>query len=238
MKVASYDIVFQEVPGEVTLALNISGCPCHCKGCHSPHLWEDTGEPLTTDLLDDLITRYAGLITCVCFMGGDQNPAEVLRLAEYVKSSSFSSSSSSSPSLEGRSGERSSHDKRTGEGVLHTAWYSGRQLLPGALLASKTPDLTDKNTLTTHSDHTSVAKDSNLTSEVNLKSQNFNGENCLNGIILSCPLDYIKLGPYIESLGGLKSERTNQRFYKRVGEGTPDSPFVWKDITSVFLRHI
>ena len=271
MKVASYDIVFQEVPGEVTLALNISGCPCHCKGCHSPHLWEDTGEPLTTDLLDDLIARYAGLITCVAFMGGDQDPAEVLRLAEYVKSSSFFSSSSSSspslegragerfsssPSLEGRSGERSSHDKRTGEGVLHTAWYSGRQLLPGALLASKTPDLTDKNTLTTHPDHTSVAKDSNhtsvakdsnhtsvvkdsnLTSEVNLKSQNFNGENCLNGIILSCPLDYIKLGPYIESLGGLKSERTNQRFYKRVGEGTPDSPFVWKDITSVFLRHI
>ena len=27
--------------------------------------------------------------------------------------------------------------------------------------------------------------------------------------------DYVKLGPYIESLGGLKSEKTNQRLYKR-----------------------
>lgn len=27
-------------------------------------------------------------------------------------------------------------------------------------------------------------------------------------------LNYIKLGPYIEHLGGLKSERTNQRLYR------------------------
>ena len=41
--------------------------------------------------------------------------------------------------------------------------------------------------------------------------------------------DYVKLGPYIESLGGLKSEKTNQRLYKRVGEE-------WEDITSSFWR--
>ena len=58
MCVASYDIVFQEIPVEVTLALNLSGCPCHCPGCQSPHLWEDTGEPRDEDLLDGLIARY------------------------------------------------------------------------------------------------------------------------------------------------------------------------------------
>ena len=84
MKVASFEIVFQEVPGEVTLALNISGCPNHCKGCHSPHLWNDTGEELTVELMDALIARYAPGITCVCFMGGDQDEAYVAALAEHV----------------------------------------------------------------------------------------------------------------------------------------------------------
>ena len=85
LKVASYDIVFQERPGEVTLALNLSGCPCHCPGCHSPHLAEDIGEVLDEQLVDGLIARYQGLITCVCFMGGDADPQEVCRLAAHVK---------------------------------------------------------------------------------------------------------------------------------------------------------
>ena len=177
LKVASFDIVFQEIPGEVTLALNLSGCPCHCKGCHSPHLWEDIGEPLTADLLDNLIARYAGLITCVCFMGGDQDPAEVLRLAEHVKSyfSTSSTSLSSFPSLEGRAGERFER--------LHTAWYSGRNReLPSY------------------------------------------GEGLEKGF------DYIKIGPYIESLGGLKSPTTNQRLYKREGD-------IWQDITPLFWKN-
>ena len=29
------EVVFREFPDEVTLALNISGCPNHCPGCHS-----------------------------------------------------------------------------------------------------------------------------------------------------------------------------------------------------------
>ena len=85
MKIASYDIVFQEVPGEVTLALNISGCPNRCPGCHSPHLREDIGEKLTDELLDALINQYRTGITCVCFMGGDQDPDEVARLAAHVR---------------------------------------------------------------------------------------------------------------------------------------------------------
>ena len=153
MKVASFDIVFQEIPGEVTLALNLSNCPCHCPGCHSPHLAEDIGEPLNEELLDGLIERYGKMITCVAFMGGDAEPEEVEKWSVYVKN-----------------------------GGLKTAWYSGRNSFPREPRDSRMPSF-----------------------------------------------DYVKLGPYIEALGGLKSEKTNQRLYKRVGEK-------WKDITSTFWK--
>lgn len=84
MKFANTDIVFQEIPDEVTLAINISGCPCHCPGCHSQYLWEDVGEELTTDRLDGFVQLYGQDITCISFMGGDADPAEVNRLAEYL----------------------------------------------------------------------------------------------------------------------------------------------------------
>ena len=51
LKYVNTDIVFQEIPDEVTLAINISNCPCHCPGCHSHYLWEDIGLPLDTDLI-------------------------------------------------------------------------------------------------------------------------------------------------------------------------------------------
>jgi len=146
VKVASFDIVFQEIPGEVTLALNLSNCPCHCPGCHSQHLAQDIGEVVTEELLDSLTGRYKGLITCVAFMGGDADPEEVAKWAQYVR-------------------------------PLKTAWYSGRMHMPRDEKA----------------------------------------------------FDYVKLGPYIEELGGLKSEKTNQRLYKREDDS-------WKDITASFWR--
>ena len=54
LKYTETDIVFQEIPDEVTLAVNLSGCPCRCPGCHSKHLWGDVGEPLTDEALDKL----------------------------------------------------------------------------------------------------------------------------------------------------------------------------------------
>ena len=38
LKYANFDIVFQEVPEEVTLAINISNCPNQCPGCHSKNV--------------------------------------------------------------------------------------------------------------------------------------------------------------------------------------------------------
>ena len=76
-------VVFEEIPNEITLAINITNCPCRCKGCHSQFLWDDIGTPLTSDELDNLIDRNDG-ITTVCFMGGDASPEVINALAEYV----------------------------------------------------------------------------------------------------------------------------------------------------------
>lgn len=70
MKFTEYEVVLSEIPDEITLAINISNCPYHCEGCHSPHLWKDIGKELTPPMLYQIIKRNIG-ITCVCFMGGD-----------------------------------------------------------------------------------------------------------------------------------------------------------------------
>lgn len=101
LKYVDAKVVFAEVPDEVTLAINISNCPCNCKGCHSPYLGTNTGEPLFPEVLDELIDNNKG-ITCVAIMGGDSNPAEVDALAFYIKAI---------------------YDN------IKVAWYSGRQEL-------------------------------------------------------------------------------------------------------------
>ena len=151
LKYYNTDIVFQEIPDEVTLAVNLTGCPCHCPGCHSPQLWEDIGDELDAAVLQKMYEEYAGEVTCIALMGGDADPAAVERLCVFVKR----------------------------EMGLRSAWWSGRADLP-------------------------------------------------EGIDLSV-FDYVKTGPYVAALGGLKSRSTNQRLY-RVADG------VLRDITNRFWR--
>ena len=143
LKCYSYDIVCQEIPDEISLAVNISGCPNRCPGCHSPWLWENEGNEMTKELLSSIIGQYSAAITCVCFMGGDADPSEIQRLTIWIR-------------------EEYPH--------LKTAWYSGRERIP-------------------------------------------------EGFDISC-LDFIKLGPYIEALGGLKSPDTNQALFKIQPDGS------------------
>ena len=75
---------FAEIPDEITLCINISNCPCHCKNCHSSYLAEDIGESLDLQHLTNLIDSNKG-ITCVCIMGGDANPSEVDDIAQDIK---------------------------------------------------------------------------------------------------------------------------------------------------------
>lgn len=66
------DIVWQEVPGEVSLAYTIAGCPLRCPGCHSTYTWNpDQGDELTPARLQRRIEDYAGMLSCVLFFGGE-----------------------------------------------------------------------------------------------------------------------------------------------------------------------
>ena len=77
-------VVFEEIPDEITMAINITNCPCKCDGCHSKFLWGDIGVELTEKELDDIASKNSG-ITCVCFMGGDSDPDSINALAKHVK---------------------------------------------------------------------------------------------------------------------------------------------------------
>jgi anaerobic ribonucleoside-triphosphate reductase activating protein len=44
LKYVDTAVTFAEFPNEVSLCINISGCPCCCDGCHSPYLSKDIGE--------------------------------------------------------------------------------------------------------------------------------------------------------------------------------------------------
>lgn len=94
-------VVLSEIPDEITLAINITNCPCCCKGCHSNYLGKDLGKELSAEELLELIKRNEG-ITCVAFMGGDSNPLEINRLASII---------------------------REHYPALNIGWYSGRNLL-------------------------------------------------------------------------------------------------------------
>ncbi len=153
VKYYNYDIVFAEFPDETTLALNISGCPNRCPGCHSPHLQNDCGQPLDEQAIKELLDCYGTAITCVGFMGGDAQPAEIERLAAFI---------------------------RQVRPELRIGWYSGRSELPDGIRAEQ--------------------------------------------------FDYIKLGPWIETLGPLTSPTTNQRLYRIHSDGTRE------DMTARFFR--
>ena len=86
LKYISYAIVFQEVPNETTLVFNISGCPYHCEGCHSQYLWEYEGDNLLPINMINVINKYKDYITCICFMGGDQNIEELTEALKICKS--------------------------------------------------------------------------------------------------------------------------------------------------------
>lgn len=78
-------VVFLEIPDQISLAINISGCPHRCPGCHSPYLREDIGECLTIPSINGIINTHKG-ITCVLFMGGDSDKQYLMTLSSYVRS--------------------------------------------------------------------------------------------------------------------------------------------------------
>lgn len=101
LKYLNTQVTFSEVPDEISLCINITGCKIGCKGCHSAYLAEDIGTLLSEAGLTLLIEANRG-ISCVAFMGGDVNPEEINLYAAFIK--------------------------RMYPGIK-VAWYSGRQEL-------------------------------------------------------------------------------------------------------------
>lgn len=92
LRFTAEQIVWQEVPGEVSLAFLCSGCPLRCKGCYSADSWkEGLGAELTADYLKSRLKRYRGLITCVLFMGGEWLPDALRRMLEVVREAGLKS---------------------------------------------------------------------------------------------------------------------------------------------------
>ncbi len=79
------DIVLEEIPDRVTLAVEITNCQGSCPGCHSPFLREDIGEELTEAALDALLDDNFG-VNCLLFLGEGNDPDSLLRLAAHIRS--------------------------------------------------------------------------------------------------------------------------------------------------------
>lgn len=75
-----------EVPGEISLALSISGCNLGCKGCHSLETWDKNfGKDLTSDEMHKLMQKYK-YSTCVVFYGGEWEIDELTKMCKIVHS--------------------------------------------------------------------------------------------------------------------------------------------------------
>ena len=84
------DIVFQEIPGEISIAFYICGCPLKCKGCHSPELWtETTGRKLTLNAYQEILLKYKGYASCVLFLGGEWHANELSELLLLAHSHNY-----------------------------------------------------------------------------------------------------------------------------------------------------
>ena len=86
LRFSTEQIVWQEVPGEVSLAYTITGCQLGCKGCHSIESWDaNQGTLLTDDYFEQRLNQYHGLISCVLFLGGEWQPAPLQHMLQLAR---------------------------------------------------------------------------------------------------------------------------------------------------------
>lgn len=80
------NIVFQEVPNEISISFSIAGCKVGCVGCHSAELWYiKGGYTVTEQLYRDTLTRYQGLATNVLFLGGEWEKDTLIKYLEIAR---------------------------------------------------------------------------------------------------------------------------------------------------------
>lgn len=78
------DIVLEEIPGKISLAVEISNCQGACIDCHSPFLRDDIGEELTEEVIDRLIADNFG-VNCFLLLGEGHDPEALRRLARHLR---------------------------------------------------------------------------------------------------------------------------------------------------------
>ena len=78
------DIVIEEIPDRVTLAVEITNCRGNCPGCHSPFLREDIGEELTGAAIDSMMADNFG-VNCFLFLGEGSDREALFALADHVR---------------------------------------------------------------------------------------------------------------------------------------------------------
>ena len=105
LKYLNTQVTFSEVPDEITLCINITGCKNGCKNCHSSYLAQDIGTELTFNEVRKLIKKNSG-ISCIALMGGDAEPDKINTLASFIINH---------------------------YNYIKVAWYSGRQELSNSI---------------------------------------------------------------------------------------------------------
>ena len=79
------DVVLEEIPDRVTLAVEISNCQGNCIGCHSPFLKKDLGKELTPEVIDALLKDNFG-VNCFLLLGEGSDPEALRAVGSYLES--------------------------------------------------------------------------------------------------------------------------------------------------------
>lgn len=134
LKFYNKQVVFQEVPNEISVSFSVAGCRLNCPGCS----WKTAVLSMMEKELSDeyyckVLKDYQGLASCVLFYGGEWESEDLIHKLQIAKQMGYK-----------------------------TCLYTGLNL------EKVKPEIVSE-------------------------------------------LNYIKVGPYIASLGGLNSPTTNQR---------------------------
>lgn len=90
LKFYSKQVVFQEVPNEISISFSIAGCPLKCPGCS----WKTAVSSMLEKQLTDeyyykALEEYKNLASCVLFYGGEWDKQDLIHKLQIAKSMNY-----------------------------------------------------------------------------------------------------------------------------------------------------
>lgn len=90
LKFYSKQVVFQEVPNEISISFSIAGCPLKCPGCS----WKTAVSSMLEKQLTDeyyykALEEYTNLASCVLFYGGEWDKQDLIHKLQIAKSMNY-----------------------------------------------------------------------------------------------------------------------------------------------------